>query len=47
MEIGADIQADLNYNKAPLGNLIRTSAEKMGVKVDDRFYGGAHTGVIK
>jgi hypothetical protein len=34
-------------NKVPLGNLIRTITEKMGVKVDDRFYGGAHTGVIK
>ena len=34
-------------NKVPLGNLIRTVTEKMGVTVDDRFYGGAHTGVIK
>ena len=34
-------------NQVPLGNLIRTITEKMGVPVDDRFYGGAHTGVIK
>ena len=34
-------------NKVPLGNLIRTITEKMGLRVDDRFYGGAHTGVIK
>jgi hypothetical protein len=31
----------------PLGNLIRTITEKMGVRADDRFYGGAHTGLIK
>ncbi len=34
-------------NKVPLGNLIRTITEKMGVKADDKFYGGAHSGVIK
>jgi hypothetical protein len=34
-------------NRVPLGNLIRTITEKMGVRVDDRFYGGAHTGVIR
>jgi hypothetical protein len=34
-------------NKVPLGNLMRTVTEKMGVRVDDRFYGGAHTGAIK
>jgi hypothetical protein len=34
-------------NQVPLGNLMRTVTEKMGVKVDDRFYGGAHTGVMK
>jgi hypothetical protein len=34
-------------NQVPLGNLIRTITEKMGVPVDDRFYGGAHSGVIK
>ena len=33
--------------KVPLGNLMRTLTEKMGVRVDDRFYGGAHTGVIR
>lgn len=34
-------------NKVPLGNLIRTITEKMGVTVNDKFYGGAHTGTIK
>jgi hypothetical protein len=34
-------------NQVPLGNLIRTITEKMGVRVDDRFYGGAHSGVIR
>ncbi len=34
-------------NRLPLGNLIRTITEKMGVRVDDRFYGGAHSGVIR
>jgi hypothetical protein len=34
-------------NQVPLGNLIRTITEKMGVRVDDRFYGGAHTGAVK
>jgi hypothetical protein len=34
-------------NQVPLGNLIRTITEKMGVKVDDRFYNGAHDGTIK
>jgi hypothetical protein len=26
---------------------MRTVTEKMGLRVDDRFYGGAHTGVIR
>ena len=34
-------------NRVPLGNLMRTITEKMGVRVDDRFYGGAHSGVIR
>lgn len=34
-------------NQVPLGNLIRTITERMGVKTDDRFYGGAHNGVVK
>lgn len=34
-------------NQLPLGNVMRTIAEKMGVKVDDWFYDGAHTGSIK
>jgi hypothetical protein len=34
-------------NKVPLGNLMRTVTETMGVRVDDRFYGGAHTGAVK
>lgn len=34
-------------NQVPLGNLMRTVVEKMGVPVDDRFYGGAHSGVIQ
>ena len=34
-------------NKVPLGNLMRTVAEKMGVTVGEQFYGGAHTGRIK
>lgn len=34
-------------NQLPLGNVMRTITEKMGVKVDDRFYDGAHTGSIK
>ncbi|HTU17612.1 MAG TPA: DUF1552 domain-containing protein [Gemmataceae bacterium] len=34
-------------NQVPLGNLMRTVAAKMGVKVHDTFYGGAHNGTIK
>ncbi|MCE9530509.1 MAG: DUF1552 domain-containing protein [Planctomycetes bacterium] len=34
-------------NQVPLGNLMRTVTEKMGVTTNDRFYGGAHSGVIK
>jgi hypothetical protein len=34
-------------NQLPLGNVMRTITEKMGVKVDDRFYDGAHNGTIK
>jgi hypothetical protein len=34
-------------NQVPLGNLIRTITEKMGVSVNDKFYGGAHNGVVK
>jgi hypothetical protein len=34
-------------NQVPLGNLIRTITEKMGVRIDHRFNGGAHTGVIR
>lgn len=34
-------------NQVPLGNLMRTVTERMGVKTDDAFYGGAHTGLIK
>jgi hypothetical protein len=34
-------------NQVQLGNLMRTVAEKMGVKTDEQFYGGAHSGVIK
>lgn len=34
-------------NKVPLGNVIRTITEKMGVKTDDRFYDGAFNGTIK
>jgi hypothetical protein len=34
-------------NQVPLGNLMRTVTEKMGVPVNDKFYGGAHSGVIK
>jgi hypothetical protein len=34
-------------NQLPLGNLIRTMAEKMGVRTDDRFYDGAHNGTFK
>ncbi len=34
-------------NQVPLGNLMRTITEKMGVKTGDQFYGGAHTSVIK
>ena len=34
-------------NQLPLGNLIRTITEKMGVPTDDRFYGGAHSGVVR
>jgi hypothetical protein len=34
-------------NKVPLGNLMRTITEKMGATVNDKFYGGAHTGTIK
>lgn len=33
-------------NQVPLGNLMRTVTEKMGVKVNDTFYGGAHNGTI-
>jgi hypothetical protein len=31
----------------PLGNLMRTVTKKMGVAVNDKFYGGSHSGVIK
>ena len=34
-------------NQVPLGNLMRTITEKMGVVVNDQFYGGAHSGVIQ
>jgi hypothetical protein len=34
-------------NNVPLGNLMRTITEKMGVRIDDRFYGGCHSGTIK
>ena len=34
-------------NQVPLGNLMRTITEKMGVKATEKFYGGAHSGVIK
>ena len=34
-------------NQIPLGNLMRTITEKMGVSVNDKFYGGAHNGVVK
>ena len=34
-------------NKVPLGNVMRTITEKMGVKVGEQFYGGAHTGPVK
>ena len=34
-------------NQVPLGNLMRTITEKMGVKVDEQFYGGAYNGTIK
>lgn len=34
-------------NQVPLGNLMRTVTEKMGVSVRDDFYNGAHNGVIK
>jgi len=30
-----------------LGNKMRTVTEKMGVAVNDKFYGGANSGVIK
>jgi hypothetical protein len=34
-------------NQVPLGNLMRTVVEKMGVRTRDTFYGGAHNGTIK
>ncbi len=34
-------------NDVPLGNLMRTMAEKLGMRTDERFYDGAHTGTIK
>ena len=34
-------------NQVPLGNLIRTLTEKMGVRVGEQFYGSAHTSTIK
>jgi hypothetical protein len=34
-------------NQVPLGNLMRTVTEKLGVTVRDDFYAGAHTGAIK
>jgi hypothetical protein len=34
-------------NQVPLGNVMRTITEKMGVKTDDRFYDGAFNGRIK
>jgi hypothetical protein len=34
-------------NQVPLGNLMRTMAEKLGLKAGEQFYGGAHTGTIK
>jgi len=33
--------------KVPMGNLMRAMAEKMGVKVNDKFYDGAYNGTIK
>lgn len=34
-------------NKVPLGNVIRTITEKMGVKTDERFYDGQFNGTVK
>ena len=34
-------------NQVPLGNLMRTVVEKLGVRVTDGFYGGAHSGTIE
>ncbi len=34
-------------NKVQLGNLMRTVVEKLGVRVNDGFYGGAHNGTIE
>jgi hypothetical protein len=34
-------------NKVPLGNLMRTITEKMGVKINDKFYDGAYNGTFK
>jgi hypothetical protein len=33
-------------NQIKLGNLMRTITEAMGVKTDDRFYNGEHTGTM-
>jgi hypothetical protein len=34
-------------NQVPLGNLMRTMGERLGLKTGEKFYGGAHSGTIK